>query len=72
MDASDGVHAVCLGDETDVVGGGDGAGDGGLLLVVGEALACKVGGAALGDLDDDGALDVAGGGVSVRAAIGGM
>ena len=59
------VHAVLLGHEADVVGGGDGPGDGGLLLVVGEALAGEVGGAALGDLDDDGALDVAAGAASV-------
>ena len=41
-----------------MVSSGDGACDGGLLLVVCEALACKEGGAALGDLDDNGGLDV--------------
>ena len=47
-----------------MVGSGDGTGDRGLLLVIGEALACKVGGATLGDLDDDGGLDVAGRGLA--------
>ena len=47
-----------------MVGGGDGTCDGGLLLVVCEALACKEGSAALGDLDDDGGLDVAGRGLA--------
>ena len=58
MDGCDGVHAVCLGDEADMVGGSDGAGDGGLLLVVGEALACKVRTSALGHLEDDGGFDI--------------
>jgi hypothetical protein len=37
----------------------DGANDARLLLVVGEALASKVGRPALGGLDDDGRLDIA-------------
>lgn len=53
-------HAVEGSDVANVVGGSDGAGDGGLLLVVGETLAGKVGGTTLGDLEDDGALGVAG------------
>jgi len=48
-----------LGDGPDVLGGGDGADDAGLLFVVGEALASEVGGAALGGLDNDGRLDIA-------------
>lgn len=52
------LHAVSLGDGTDVVGGGNGTGDGGLLLVVGKTLASEVGSSALGDLEDDGSLDI--------------
>ena len=44
-----------------MVGGGDCACDGSLLLVVWKALACEEGSTTLGDLDDDGGLDVAGG-----------
>ena len=57
------VHAVSLCDSADMVGGGDGTCDRCLLLVVCEALACKEGGAALGDLDDNGGLDVTSAGV---------
>ncbi len=53
------VHSVGLCDGADVVDSSDGTGDGGLLLVVCEAIACEEGGAALGDLYDDGGLDVA-------------
>ena len=53
------AHAVLLCDGADVVGGGDGACDGSLLLVVWKALACEEGSTTLGDLDDDGSLDVA-------------
>ncbi len=60
-------HAVFLCYDADVVGGGDGTGDGGLLLVIWEALACEEGSAALGDLDDDGGLDVAGEGLKEHA-----
>lgn len=52
------LHAVSLGDGTDMVGGGNGTGDGGLLLVVGKTLASEVGSSALGDLEDDGSLDI--------------
>lgn len=41
--------------------GSDGTDNAGLLLIVGEALAGKISRAALGSLDDDGGLDVAGG-----------
>lgn len=54
------VHSVFLCDGADVVGSGDGTCDGSLLLVVGEALSGEEGGASLGDLNDDGGLDVAG------------
>ena len=53
------AHAVFLCYGPDVVSGGHGTCDGGLLVVVGEALSCEEGGAALGDLEDDGGLDVA-------------
>ena len=52
------VHAVLLCYGADVVGGGDGACDGSLLLIIWEAFSGKEGGAALGDLDDNGGLDV--------------
>ena len=52
------VHAVLLGDSTDVVGRGNGTKDGGLLLVVGEALAGEVRASTLRDLEDYGSLDV--------------
>ena len=58
------AHAVLLCDGADVVGGGDGACDGSLLLVIGKAFAGEEGSAALGDLDDDGGLDVAGRGLA--------
>lgn len=48
-------------DGADEVGGRDGTADGGLLLVVGDALSGKVSGTTLGDLEDDGRLGVAGG-----------
>ena len=54
------VHAVGLCYGANMVGGGDGTCDGGLLFVVGKALACEEGRAALGDLDDDRGLDVTG------------
>lgn len=56
-DAIEGSHG------TDEVGGGDGAGHGSLLLLgrVGEALAGEEGGTALGSLEDDGRLGIAGG-----------
>lgn len=41
-----------------MVGSGDGAGDGSLLLVVGETFASKVCGTSLRDLEDDGRFDV--------------
>ena len=52
------VHAVFLGDGADVVGSGDGAEDGCLLLVVREAFAGEVRAATLGDLENDGGLDI--------------
>ena len=52
------LHAVLLGDSTDVVGRGNGTKDGGLLLVVGEALAGEVRASTLRDLEDYGSLDV--------------
>ena len=58
------AHAVLLCDGADVVGGSDGACDGSLLLVIGKAFAGEEGSAALGDLDDDGGLDVAGRGLA--------
>ena len=52
------VHAVFLCYGTDMVGSGDGACDGGLLLIVGKTLSCEKRGAALGDLNDYGGLDI--------------
>lgn len=43
-----------------MVCGGNGTGDGGLLLVIGKTLASEVGRTALGDLEDDGSLDIPG------------
>lgn len=50
--------AVSLGDGTDMVCGGDGANDRGLLLVVREALASEVCRTSLRGLNDDWGLDV--------------
>ena len=53
--------AVRRGDSADVGGGGAGTGNGGSLVsAVGETLAAEEGGAALGDLEDDGRVDIAG------------
>ena len=46
--------AVRWSDGADVVGGCDGSGDGGFLVLVVDAFAGEVGGAALGELQDDG------------------
>ena len=56
-------NAVERGHGTDEVGCGDGAGHGSLLLLgrVGEALPGEEGGTALGGLEDDGRLGLAGG-----------
>ena len=51
-------HAVSLGHGADMEGGGDGTSSRGLLLVICETLACKVGGATLRNLQDDGRLQV--------------
>ena len=53
------VHSVFLGYDADMVGSGDSTGDRSLLLVIWKTLAGEKGGTTLGDLDDDGALDVA-------------
>ena len=52
------IHAIGLGDQAGVVGSRDGTKDRSLLLVVGQTLAGEEGAATLGDLDDDGRLDV--------------
>ena len=57
LDASD-VHAICLGYSSDVVRSGNGAGNGGLLFVIGQALPREVCAATLRYLKDDGRLDV--------------
>ena len=48
---------VVLGHEAHVLGPGNGAQDGGLLLGVLDALAGQEGGPAVGELDDDGGVD---------------
>lgn len=48
------------GDGSDEVGGSGGSGDGGLLVAVGETLSTEESGTTLGDLEDDGGLDVSG------------
>lgn len=53
-------HTVLLGYSPDVVCGGDCASDRGLLLVVRQPLACKVGTSSLRDLEDNRRLDVSG------------
>lgn len=53
------LHAVSLGDGADMVSGGNRTSDRGLLLVVGKTLTSEVGRSALGDLEDDGSLDIA-------------
>lgn len=53
--------AVDGGNAADVVGSGDGAGNGGGLAVVAHALTGVEGGTTLRDLQNDGALLVAGG-----------
>jgi hypothetical protein len=58
------LHAIGLGDGTDVVGSSNGADNRRLLVGVREALASEVCRAALGRLEDDGCLDVA---VCIRA-----
>ncbi len=50
--------AVVLGHEPDVLRAGDGAEDGGLLVLVADALAGQEGGAAVRELNDDGRLDL--------------
>ena len=61
------VHSVFLGYDADMVGSGDSTGDRSLLLVIWKTLAGEKGGTTLGDLDDDGGLDVAvGNGVKKR------
>jgi hypothetical protein len=52
--------AVGRGDGTDVVGTSNGTGNGGLLVGVGDALTGEVGGTAVGHLEDDGRLGIAG------------
>ena len=42
-----------------MLSGGDGTEDGGLLVGVGETLSGEVGSSSLGDLDDNGRLDIA-------------
>ena len=54
-------NAVGRGDATDVVGGRNTTGNGGVLAVVADALTGEVGGTTVGDLEDDGAFLVAGG-----------
>lgn len=53
-------HAVGRGDRADVVGRGDGTGNGRLLVGVVKALAAEEGGSTLRELEDDGGLVVAG------------
>lgn len=57
----DNGDAVCRGNGTDVVSGGNGALDGGGLVLVVNALTGEVGGTTLRGLQDDGRLGVAGG-----------
>lgn len=52
------LHAVGFCDGADVVRSGDGTCDRCLLLIVREALACKVGAASLRNLEDDWGFDV--------------
>ena len=54
------LHAVFLRYRAHMVSGGDGTCDGGLLLVVGQALTGEIRAAALRGLDDDRGLDVSG------------
>jgi len=53
-------HSIRGSDGTDIVRGGDGTGNGRLLVLVIETLAAEEGTTALGDLDDYRRLDVAG------------
>ncbi len=53
-------NVVVLGHQPHVLGPGNGAENGGLLLGVLDALAGEEGGAAVGELDDDGRVDGAG------------
>lgn len=46
-------HAVSLGNSPDVVGCGNGTSNRGLLLIIREAFACKIGTSSLRNLKDD-------------------
>lgn len=56
----DNWDTIVRSDGSDVVGGSDGSGDGGLLVPVGKTLTTEKGGSTLGDLEDDGRVDVSG------------
>ena len=47
-------HTILLGHGPNVVCGGDGTGDRGLLLVVRQSFTCKIGTSSLRNLEDDG------------------
>jgi hypothetical protein len=54
-------HAVGRSNSPDEVGSSNRTGNGSLLVSVGESLTTEEGGTTLGDLEDDGGLDVTGG-----------
>lgn len=60
VSVDDDGDAVDGGDGSDELGGSNGTLDGGLLVLVVDTLAGKVGGTTLGHLDDDGGLVVSG------------
>lgn len=55
----DNRDAVSLGDGADILSTSDGTNDGGLLVLVAQALTGEVGRATIGELDNDWGLDVA-------------
>ncbi len=57
LGASD-AHAICLGYSSNVVRSGNGTGDRGLLLVIGQTLPSEVCAATLRALENDRRLDV--------------
>lgn len=47
------IHAIGLGNSSDVVRSGDGTSNRGLLFIIGQTLSCEIGTATLRDLKND-------------------